>query len=313
MMCERTSLLLQMPQNVRERIWSYTYGDIVVHAEPEKADQKMKPSGDYAFRYIICQQGDPLPNSSRMPDCCPCVRRGSVDERTPFFWPIVNKQFWSETIQLFYESATFKVGSSIDLYILASSRQQSVRRMRNLEVRLGLGIKHHNRIWSPARCQSVIKNFESLQSLTLLIGLVVGDDSNYTGTVIDYSPGNNQGRGTVTRGSRLEGHEWQEQRNWLPVFLRLFQQHNLDPELTNVAIIDRCKSRQKKSPNWHEKDRRWQQGEYRQQREDDSIQETRRQELAASMRALLLGQSVTHLFPDWELENERTLAKFAHS
>jgi len=214
---------------------------------------------------------------------------------------------------MFYKSATFKVRGSIDLYILASSQQQSVRRMRNLEAQLGFGIKHHNRIWSPTRCHSVIKSFESLESLTLLIGLVVEDDSNYTGTVIDYKHDNGQPRGTVTRGSRLEGHVWREARNWFPVFLRSFQQHNLNPKLTSVVIIDRCQTRQQKSPNWHENDRRWQQDEYRQKHEDKNIQDTRRQELAASMRALLLGQSITHLFPDWELENERDLAKLART
>lgn len=312
-MSEKTPSLLQMPQIVRERIWSYAYGNLIVHAEPANADQMMKPSGDYDFRYFICQHKSSLPNPSTMSNCCPSAARGSADKRTPFFWPIVNRQVWCEAIETFYQSATFKVASSIDLYILASSQQESVRRLKNIEVRLGFGIKHHNRIWSPARCQSVIKNFKSLQGLTLLIGLVAEDDSNYTGTGIDYNYANGKRHGAVTRGSRMEGHVWQEGRNWFSVFLRSFQQHDLKPELTNVTVIDRCKQRQVQPPNWHEKDRRWQQDPYREQHEDKVIQDVRRQELAASMRAVLLGQSISHLFPDWELENERLLAEEAYA
>ncbi|KAH6625434.1 hypothetical protein C7974DRAFT_376947 [Boeremia exigua] len=290
-----SSSLLQLPPNIRDRIWTYAYGNLIIHAEPACSDQKMTTSGHYAFRYELCQQPSLSSGSSRMPDCCPGC------QRTPFFWPIVSKQFWSETTETFYKSAAFKVRSSIDLYILASSQQQSVRRVRNLEVQLGFGIRHHNRIWSPARCHSVIINFANLQGLTLLIGLVVEDDSNYTGTCISYDSNG----GVVTRGSRLEGYEWQLQRNWFPLFLRAFQQHQLQPALTRVALIDRKKQRQ--SPVYHEKDRRWQQDPYSGQRKDEAIQAARKKELEARMKAVLLAQNIRLLFPDWEAENKRIL------
>lgn len=163
--------------------------------------------------------------------------------------------------------------------------------MRNLVVRVGFGIKHHNRIWSPTRCSNLIKRFESLQGLTLLIGFVVDDDSNYTG-MMTYGSGP---KATVIRGSRLEGIEWDEEKNWFPVFLRSFQQHHLQGCLTRVTLFDRCKARE----DPYSKDRS--------HREDGAIQETRRLELAASMRSVLLNQTVSHLFPDWEAENRRLL------
>ncbi|KAF2628386.1 hypothetical protein BU25DRAFT_447880 [Macroventuria anomochaeta] len=301
-----SSSLLQLPRKLRDRIWSYAYGDLIVHAEPACVDQKMNPSGNYAFRYVLCQQLGSSSDSLKMLECCPGAKRGSANgERTPFFWPIVNKQFWAETIEIFYASATFKVAGSVDLYILASSQQQSVRRMRKLEVRIGLGIRHHNRIWSPARCSSVIKHFENLRGLTLLIGLVVEDDSNYTGTCVNYNYDNGKRIGTVIRGSRMEGWVWEEQRNWFPVFLRSFQQHHLQDNLTRVAVIDRRKQNRGRAFNYHEKDPRSREKDL--WREDVVIQEALRQDLAVSMRAVLLGQNISQLFPDWEVENERLL------
>ncbi|KAF3033396.1 hypothetical protein E8E11_002396 [Didymella keratinophila] len=270
----------------------------------------MKPSGQYAFRYYCCQAPDEvIADSSKMTQCCPAASRACP--RTPFFWPIVSKRFWAETIDVFYASATFKVGTSIDLYILASSQQQCVRRMRYLVVRLGFGIKHHNRIWSPGRCSSVIKNFESLQGLILLIGRPVEDDENYSGTILTSNgDSNGKPRGTVFRGSRLEGSSWDEQRNWFPVFLRAFQQHRLQPELTRVYLFERNKKSQSKGPQYHHNDRRWKEDPdvFTKRREkDEAVQETRRDELAASLRAVLLGQDLGLLFSDREAEDERLL------
>jgi hypothetical protein len=304
---ERSSRLFQLPQNVRERIWSYAYGSLVLHVETACVDQKMKPSGYYAFRYYFCQEADRVVvDSSKMTQCCPAASRAG--RRTPFFWPIVSKQFWTETIRTFYASATFKVDSSIDLYILASSQQRSVQRMRLLVVRLGFGIKHHNRIWSPARCSNMIKNFESLKGLILLIGRPVEDNENYSGTCIAWNyDSNGTPHGTVTRGSRLEGISWDEQRNWFPVFLRAFQQLHLQPELARIYLFDRKKQNRSRDPQYHPSDRRWKEHSYLERREDEAIQESLRRDLAASMRAVLLGQDISLLFPDWKAENERLL------
>lgn len=225
-----------------------------------------------------------------------------------FYWPIVSKQFWNETIDVFYASATFKVANSVDLYMLASSKQRSVSRMLNLEVRVPFGFKRHNRIWSPVRCSSVIKNFERLQGLTLLVGLVVEDDSNYTGTCI-YNDG--EGGGWVTRGSRLESSVWEEERNWFPVFLRSFQVHGLKPELTRVALFDRRQSKKENTFQYHEKDHRREQEPERRRLKDENIQAVRRKELEASLRAVLLGQDLRHLFPDWEDENRQLLEEYS--
>lgn len=286
--------LLRLPKNIRDRIWSHAYGDLIIHAQPTYHDQKMKPLGDYAFKYTFCQLGN-------------LDRSFQNGQRVKFYWPIVCKQYWTETIEVFYASATFKVESSIDFYILATSQQQSVGRMRNLELQLGLGIKHHNRIWSPERCARVIKHFESLQSLALLIGLVAEDDSNYTGTCINSGE---DGRGSVIRGSRLEGGVWQEERNWLPVFLRSFQVHQLQADCTRVVLIDRKKS--KPAFRYHEKDRR-RNDEDRRRLKDEAIQGSLRQELEASMRAVLLGQSIGDLFPNQEAENKLLLEEFRHT
>lgn len=303
-----SSPLLLLPQNVRERIWKYTYGSLVLHAEPTRADQKMKPSNHYGFRYYFCQASNEMcADPSKMTECCPAASRAGT--RTPFFWPIVNKQFWAETINIFYASATFRVGTSIDLYILASSQQHCVRRMRYLVVRLGFGIKHHNRIWSPGRCSSVIKKFENLQGLILLIGRPVEDDENYSGTLItSNSDSTGKLRGTVIHGSRLEGSSWDEQRNWFPAFLREFQQHNLQPALTRIYLFERNKKSQSRRPQYHPKDRRWKEDPNINIRErDEAIQEIRGDEMAASMRAVLLGQDVGILFPNRALEDERLL------
>jgi hypothetical protein len=305
-----SSSLLQLPRNALDRIWTYAYGSLVLHAEPTCADRKMKPSGRYGFRYYFCQAPDEVcANSLKMTECCPAATRASP--RTPFFWPIVSKQFWAETIGIFYASSTFKVGTSIDLYILASSQQQCVRRMRYLVVRLGFGIKHHNRIWSPGRSSSVINNFESLKGLILLIGRTVEDNENYSGTTLTWNYGSNgKALGTVIRGSRLEGSSWDEERNRLPVFLREFQQHRLQPELTRVYLFERNKQSQRKDPQYHPSDRRWKDDPdvFRNRREkDDVVQATSRKELAASLRAQLLGQDMDLLFPDREAEDERLL------
>lgn len=264
----------------------------------------MKPSGDYAFQYTFCQLGD----STEIPRCNPGVNRDLQNcQRMKFYWPIVCKQYWTQTIEVFYASATFKVESSIHFYILASSQQQSVRRMRNLELHLGLGIKHHNRIWSKERCARVIKHFESLQSLVLLIGLVVQDDSNYTGT---YISSGEDGHGSVSRMARLEGVEWQEERNWLPVFLRSFQVHQLQAGRTRVVVFDRKKSKQ--DFRYHEKDRRRDDTD-RKRLEDEAIQASRKLEFEASMRATLLGESINDLFPTREAEDKLLLEEFGHT
>lgn len=244
-----------------------------------------------------------------MTGCCQAASRAGT--RTPFFWPIVSKQFWAETIDVFYASATFKVGNSIDMYILSSSQQQCVRRMHYLVVRLGFGIKHHNRIWSPARCTSMIKKFESLNGLILLIGRPVEDNENYTGTMwTSNRDSNGKLRGTVIRGSRLEGSSWDEERNWFPVFLRAFQQHHLQAELCRIFFFDRNKKGQGKGPQYHPKDRRWKDDpdvSTKRHEKDEAIQESLRDELAASLRAVLLGQDVALLFPDREAEDDRLL------
>jgi hypothetical protein len=292
--------LLRLPKNIRDRIWSHAYGDLIIHAQPTYHDQKMTPLGDYAFQYTFCQ----LEYSTEIPGCHRSLQKC---QRVKFYWPIVCKQYWTETMKAFYATATFKVESSIDFYMLASSQQQSVSHMRNLELHLGLGIKHHNRIWSQERCARVIKHFESLQSLALLIGLVVEDDSNYTGTCISSSE---DGRGSVIRGSRLEGRVWQEERNWLPVFLRSFQVHQLQADRTRVVLFDRKKS--KPAFRYHEKDRRRDNAD-RTRLEDEAIQASLRQELEASMRAVLLGQSISDLFPNQEAENRLLLEDFGHT
>jgi hypothetical protein len=292
--------LLRLPKNIRDRVWSHAYGDLIIHAQPTYHDQKMKPLGDYAFKYTFCQ----LEDLTEIPGCHRSLQKC---QRIKFYWPIVCKQYWTETIEVFYATATFKVESSIELYILATSQQQSVRRMRNLELHLGFGIKHHNRIWSQERCARVIKHFESLQSLALLIGLVAEDDSNYAGTCIDSGE---DGRGFVIRGSRLEGREWQEERNWLPVFLRSFQVHRLQADRTRVVLFDRKKS--KPAFRYHEKDRRRDDAD-RTRLEDEAIQAGLRQELEASMRAVLLGQSISDLFPNQEAENKLLLENFGHT
>lgn len=153
----------------------------------------------------------------------------------------------------------------------------------------------------------MIKHFESLQSLVLLIGLVVEDNSNYTGTCISSGE---DGRGFVIRGSRIEGREWQEERNWLPVFLRSFQVHQLQADRTRVVLFDREKS--KPAFGYHEKDRRRDDAD-RRRLEDEAIQLSLRQELEASMRVLLLGQSIRDLFPDQEAENKKLLQEFGHT
>ncbi|KAF1927786.1 uncharacterized protein M421DRAFT_175466 [Didymella exigua CBS 183.55] len=304
---DQKSPLLQLPQNLRERIWSHAYGSLVLHAEPACVDQKMKPSGHYAFKYCLCQQPEQVTNSStKMTECCANARRAGT--RTPFFWPIVSKQFWTEAMDTLYASATFKVDSSIDLYILSSSQQHSVRRMRFLVVQLGLGIKHHNRIWSPARCSNVIKKFESLQGLMLLIGRGVEDDENYSGTRMTWKyDSNGKPNGTVSHGSRMEGPSWNEERNWLPMFLRAFQQHHLQPEVTHIHLFEGNKQKWCEPPPYHPKDRRWREDPYLERREDEVFQEKLRKDLAASMRAVLLGQDIGLLFPDWKAENERLL------
>lgn len=299
-----TAPLLRFPENIRDRIWTFAYGDLVIHTEPACVDQRMKFSGDYPFTYVFCQQLGQSFNSAKVPECCPGANRSS---RMRFYWPIVCHQFWTEAIKIFYATATFKVTGSIDLYILASSQQQSVRCMRNLEVRLGLGIKHHNRIWSLARCESVIKRFENLQSLALWIGLVVDDDSNYTGTCFYH---NGQGQGSVVRGSRLEGPEWREEKNWFPMFLRAFQMHDLQADRTRVALFDRQKSKQ--SAVYHEKDPRKKQDAYFERQKEKAIQANLRQELATSMRACLLGQRLSLFFPDQEAENQQLLDELTH-
>jgi hypothetical protein len=237
----------------------------------------MKPLGDYAFKYTFCQ----LEDLTEIPGCHRSLQKC---QRIKFYWPIVCKQYWTETIEVFYATATFKVESSIELYI-----------------------KHHNRIWSQERCARVIKHFESLQSLALLIGLVAEDDSNYAGTCIDSGE---DGRGFVIRGSRLEGREWQEERNWLPVFLRSFQVHRLQADRTRVVLFDRKKS--KPAFRYHEKDRRRDDAD-RTRLEDEAIQAGLRQELEASMRAVLLGQSISDLFPNQEAENKLLLEDFRHT
>lgn len=299
--------LLQLPKHVRERIWSYAYGSLVLHAGPTCADQKMKPSGHYAFTYYFCEEPENIASSSvKMTECCATIRKANTTK--PFFWPIVNKQYWTETIDILYASATFKIGSSIDLYILASSQQQSARRMRYLIVRLGFGIKHHNRIWSPARCSGVIKKFESLKGLILLLGRVVEDNENYSGTCVAWKQDDNgKSHGTVSRGSRLEGYSWDERKNWLPVFLRAFQQHHLQPDLTQVYIFERKKQKQSGAPMYHPKDHRWTGKLCSEQSEQEAIQDGLRKELAVSMRAVLLGQDLSLLFPDWKAENDRLI------
>lgn len=303
-----TATLLQLPRSIRDRIWGYAYGSLIVHADPAYEDQKIKYSGEYAFRYVFCQQLEADVDPSSWPKCCPNTNVTSTgNKRMNFYWPIVCKQFWDETIGVFYSSATFKVANSIDLYMLGSSKQGSVRRMRNLEVRIGFGFKRHNRIWSPARCLNIIKNFENLKGLTLLIGMVVEDDSNYTGLCISN---NGKGGGSVIHGSRLEGPVWEEERNWFPVFLRSFQVHHLQPELTRVALFDRKKKKSEKTVQYHEKDRRRQQDPEHLRQKDEAIQTARRQELEVSIRALLLGQDFKELFPDQETENKRLLEEY---
>ncbi|KAF9692745.1 hypothetical protein EKO04_009236 [Ascochyta lentis] len=283
-MDKKTSSLLQLPRQLRDRIWSYAYADLVVHAEPACVDQKVKPSGNYGFRYVLCQEVEPPLDSSKWPECCPNEsKRSSDDKRTPFFWPIVSRKFWAETIEIFYASAVFVVGGSIDLYILASSQQICVRRMRNLVVRLGFGIKHHNRIWSPARCSDLIKRFERLRGLTLLIGFVVEDNSNYTGTMIRYDRPN--GVEQVIRAARMEGLIWDDEKNNFPGFLRSFQQHGLQTGLTHVAIFDRSTKR----------------------RFGDDVQKARVVELQVSMKAVLLNQSLSQIFPNRVAEDKREL------
>jgi hypothetical protein len=307
-----TLSLLQLPRNIRDRIWGYAYGDLVVHAQPKNYFVKQTRPEAHAFEYFLCQDTEDPLTSPKMTQCYPGTCGSADNKRAPFFWPIVSKQFWAESIEIFYPTATFKVGGSVDLYILASSQQQSVRRMRNLIVKIGFGLAHHNRIWSLERCANMIRNFESLRGLTLLIGLGVDDNSNYTGTCISYNYDNRECSAaignSVTRGSRMQGDAWEESKNWFPVFLRSFQQHHLQEDLTRVKLFDRHKKRTRDNGGgyfYHAKDPRRAQEEER--RNDEAIQEDLRKDLAASMRAMLLGQNVSYLFPDWKAEDKRLL------
>jgi len=149
----------------------------------------------------------------------------------------------------------------------------------------------------------------ALRGVTLVVGMVVEDDSNYTGTCVmcDYDGGKRTGH--VVRGSRLEGDAWNEETNWFPGFLRAFQRLNLQADSTRVVVVDRRAQRQKAGPGWHPKDRRWGQGAYRERREDEGVHEARRRELEACMRAVMLGQDISEMFPDREAEDEQLLEK----
>jgi hypothetical protein len=287
---KQTSSLLRLPRNLRDRIWSYAYGDLVVHAQPASKDTKFREFGDYGFKYVNCQSlADPL-NPHKFPECCPeASNPSSDDKRTLFFWSIVCKQFWVETIEVFYTSATFIVGGSIDLYILASSQQQSVRRMRNLVIRIGLGIEHHSRIWSSRRCSELIKRFESLRGLTLLIGLVLGDN-DYTGTMI---LNDSNGRREVIRAARMEGQAWNKEKMTFPKFLRGFQELNLQENLVQVALFHRVN---RKPHDDHQAE----------------IQRTRRNELQNTMKALLFDRPLRQglVLPDRVAEDEKLLAEY---
>ena len=90
--------------------------------------------------------------------------------------------------------------------------------------------------------------------------------------------------------------------------LRSFQQHHIQTDLTRAKLFDRHKNRTRDNGGGYfynaKNSRRAQEEE---KRNNEAIQENLRKDLAASMRAVLLGQNISHLFPDWEAEDERLL------
>lgn len=194
-----SSPLLRLPAELRTKIWEFAYGDQIVEFSAHKSAPELDNPD-----VINCVA------ASRIGPGVILHLRGRATMPRP-----ICKQYWSETSQAFFASATFEPNYPEALRALALSAPSWLQFLRRLVI-----VGHYSspalalRSWTGSLTSSLLGRFISLE-----------------GIVFDFAV--YQDSGLFSRLDVLNDKQWKKTK--LPTIIRAIQQHQMKPKLTTFT------------------------------------------------------------------------------
>ncbi|KAF9692720.1 hypothetical protein EKO04_009235 [Ascochyta lentis] len=195
------SPLLRLPAELRNKIWSYAYGDEFVHVDQGFSKHRL-------FRFHVCQHK----GSSRP---CGCSRN------TPLFSiPLVSKQFWWEVSASFQSSATLVFNTEDSYNVLRAflrSAHAFLAQVRYLEL---LVLSEHwmyrGDLRGYALTSALVGTMKNLQGIRLSLDF-------------DFGPMYLLSDPDIMRSADWKG-------SGIPRIIQSFRQHKLNPDKIAVDV-----------------------------------------------------------------------------
>lgn len=197
------SLLFQLPSELRNAIWDLLYGD-----------------KDVMVRFFTTRTR----TSERIPkyNIYDRSRRNEQHLNGLHMPKTVSKQFWEETMSVFFATAVFDFDSADAFQNFATShdKQATIVRIKRLRIRCGVpwDLTIFWAIWAATLNVFTLRPFESLRGFEWIV-------THYTG-----------GPEEQLQELRLTDNEVVWSKSKLMLIIRGFQQHRLRPELTSVRF-----------------------------------------------------------------------------
>ncbi|KAH7381387.1 hypothetical protein DE146DRAFT_670487 [Phaeosphaeria sp. MPI-PUGE-AT-0046c] len=237
------SPLLRLPAEIRQQIWSLHISDLVINVDspnrprsPVGAEQVWDP----ALGYYVYQLLPQVPYHLTFSTCGPlihtiCNHIGPRYSRRPHPWdacehaprvfhPLVCKQFWFETHDMFIGRATWVFHHHQDLVLFIKTKKHALPHIRRLVVRSAhnpcvASLGNWVDSWQQALTWSNMRHFRRLQGVELHITVPYWESAFH-----------------MLRNPR---HDPLRNNAKLKAVLRSLQQHKLQPDITRVKMYPR--------------------------------------------------------------------------
>ncbi|KAF3047155.1 hypothetical protein E8E12_011495 [Didymella heteroderae] len=248
------SPLLSLPAELRQHIFTYAYGDIVVHVhepyDPTRGNHNKIVDEPFLYRFYAtnpcwstgfetglqqvyhtspwnatARGPTPLASSRTSPasGCSDCFATHSADialaRRPNVRLPLVSRLFWAEAFPAFLSNLTLQFTCPHVFHGWMKMNNEMLKHVRGLEIRMTrLSTSTVSMHWAQALHMLHMAKFEKLRGVRLLVQL-----------------------GRYDALALRENYDVMSDRDWwetkLPEIICAFQQHKLDSDRTDVALL----------------------------------------------------------------------------